>query len=1643
MDTLLRFKPNYLLNRLPVVIIMLVMGLTAHAIDKPFLKNNFAGNDVFKSAVFLENKGLVQPYKGEKVFYYTNHNNINAYFTEKGLIYKVQSIDKKKEQEIKREQAKEAKEGKKEEKEEEARLPIATSNVTVQFEGSNPHPQIEVKEKGEGYYTYKVGNGSLVTEGYKRLIYKEVYPGIDIEFSFPDKGGIEYNVNVSPGADPDQVKIVYGGMLKKISKNASGDIVVHTGSGDLIEHAPVSFTTNKTKVASQFALNGKAIKFQFPSGYDKKQGLVIDPWVVNMTSLPPENVGLRVDYDFLGNLFVYGAGPTYDQDQSNYFEVAKYSPNGIFQWTFVGNIPAITWNTIGSGWNEIGGFITEKTSGKCYMSPGYEGAGSQIIRIGTTGLYDNFVSVIDPNFQEAWGFAYNCLSDNILALGGGTNSNLNMGVINLVSGAVTTANITGINSGNYQDILCGTYDTSGSLYVIMNDGLGILPYTNTIYKVNSTYNGYVWAANSNFTPFQEVANDPYWGAGNWFNGLASNSSYLFYYDGQNVAAYQFSNGAMVGTAYTIPGYTAKYQAGIAVDNCNHVYIGGRSVIKTFTFNGSAFTPGADIPLGAGFTGQVYDIKYNSTNNLLYVTGDSLVGTYVATLSVNCSTFENFTVSHTTTCSSATATITPSAGLNPLVFNYVWLDGASNVLSQTTGSASLTNTATGLSTGIYYVQVQWNTDCGGTSVTDTVIIHCGSDSISPDTTICRGNSVRLSFTDTSSGGTYAWAPGGYNTAIINVAPIATTTYVVTFTPTTGPAIVDSVKVIVLPLATLTVNDTAICQGDSATLSAAPSLTGGTYLWSPGGATTASITVSPLATTTYYVTYTAGCNAPVDSGIVTVQPVTLTPHGATTCQGTAANISVTPSIAGGTYLWSPGGGNTQTISVTQLSTGTYWYTVTYVHGQCSVTDSASVLVDSVPTLSIANDTICQGSQGNLASVASLTGGTYNWVPGNFATANISASPAQTTSYKLTYTLAGCVAVDSASIVVDPMPVLTMTGDSICIGNGGQVSVSSSVAGTTYLWNTSDVTATVAASPAATTTYTVTATAALCTASGSATITVLPLPTVAVIGDTVCAGTPVNLTATPSYGTGTYRWSPVGSQAQTITVSPTSTTTYTVTFTIAGCGSAVDSAMVKIYQIPTVTTTDTAFCNGFSGQISATPSIPGGTYLWAPGGGNTAAITVSPQTTSTYTVTYTVNGCSTTGNATATVHQNPIVQVSGVRATCGQPNGTEAATVTSGTSPYTYLWSNAATTNNISQLAGNTSYSVTVLDNFQCSGTGSAFIDQLSAVVASATGFNETCPGYSDGWAGSTATGGLAPYTFVWSNAQVSQNISGLAVSNYVVTASDVTGCTASAQVTVADVMPNTFSYTAQPTSCYGQQYTDGSLAITPNSFLRQPFVYSLNAVSYQASDTFNNLAFGNYNVTVKDDSGCIVAVNNINVPEAAEATLDITPANPTVNLGQSVTLSANLSPFSDSSIVSYIWGPSEYLSCQTCPNPVVTPYAPEMIYTLNLVYNDHCTIDASVTVHMNDNPDIYIPNVFTPNGDGNNDIFYVYGANIKQFNIKIFNRWGEKVFESNDQQTGWDGRYKGVKQDPNVYVYEAYFVLLDNTTFHKNGSVTLVR
>jgi gliding motility-associated-like protein len=88
-------------------------------------------------------------------------------------------------------------------------------------------------------------------------------------------------------------------------------------------------------------------------------------------------------------------------------------------------------------------------------------------------------------------------------------------------------------------------------------------------------------------------------------------------------------------------------------------------------------------------------------------------------------------------------------------------------------------------------------------------------------------------------------------------------------------------------------------------------------------------------------------------------------------------------------------------------------------------------------------------------------------------------------------------------------------------------------------------------------------------------------------------------------------------------------------------------------------------------------------------------------------------------------------------------------------------------------------------------------------------------------------------------------------------------------------------------------------------------------------------------------------------------------------------------------------------------------------------------------------IYIPNAFSPNGDGLNDILLVYGYTIKEMRFLIFNQWGEKIFESNNQATGWDGKYKGKPQPSGVYMYVCELILNDGKKEVRKGSINLVR
>jgi gliding motility-associated-like protein len=141
-------------------------------------------------------------------------------------------------------------------------------------------------------------------------------------------------------------------------------------------------------------------------------------------------------------------------------------------------------------------------------------------------------------------------------------------------------------------------------------------------------------------------------------------------------------------------------------------------------------------------------------------------------------------------------------------------------------------------------------------------------------------------------------------------------------------------------------------------------------------------------------------------------------------------------------------------------------------------------------------------------------------------------------------------------------------------------------------------------------------------------------------------------------------------------------------------------------------------------------------------------------------------------------------------------------------------------------------------------------------------------------------------------------------------------------------------------------------------------------------------------------------------------------------------------------SYTWSPSTGLSCTNCPNPIAAPQKTTTYYVTSKGENGCIAMD-SVTVFVDTDLHIYIPNIFSPNGDGQNDVLYVEGKGIKKMQFYIYNRWGEKVFESNDLNKGWDGTYKGESLQPAVFVYMIDATLESGQKLVKKGDITLIK
>ncbi len=738
---------------------------------------------------------------------------------------------------------------------------------------------------------------------------------------------------------------------------------------------------------------------------------------------------------------------------------------------------------------------------------------------------------------------------------------------------------------------------------------------------------------------------------------------------------------------------------------------GETSILTATVNGG--TPPFTYAWSGGGSGSTKNVNPTTTTTYTVTVTDNNDCEATASVTVTVNPLVSVEMDgEDATCdlSNGSASVSVLVGTAP--FSYLWNTGAT--------TAQIDN----LTAGTYSVVV---TDANGCAGSGSVVI----DNLpAPDVDaginreICLGDEVTL-VANVVSGGTtpfsYQWNNGAGNGVSVTVSPASTTTYTVTVTDINGCMDSDQVTVIVHPNPTVSFSKTdATCGASNGSATATPANGSAPYAyqWSGGLGTSATISNVPSGTYTVLVTDNNGCQI---SGSVTIEdingPTVTASPDVEICFGESTTL--TAMAQGGTlpysYAWSNGAGSGSSVSVSPNTTTTYTVTVTDQNG-CVATDQVVVTVNPAVSVNLGPDKDLCADGCLVLNGSNITGGTgpftYAWSTGE-TSSSIVVCPLGTTTYTLNITDAkGCTATDDITIIVHPNPVVTLVKTDASCGASNGTATASTTGGTppySYAWSNGAAGAVnVNLAPG---TYVVTVTDGFgCSDSEVIQINSLDGPTIQVSPDAeICQEQSATLTAqvisggTPPF---TYAWSNGGSTSS-ITVSPNNTTTFTVIVTDAN--NCSDNGQVTVIVNPkpavSITAAPEEICVGFSSVLTAavTNGTPPYTYSWSNGLGNSASHTVSPVTTTTYSLVVTdAEGCvADETTVTVTVNENPTATVTvNANESCAENDGSLTANPSGGTPPYAYQWDdvNNSTTQTISGLMSG-SYNVTITDAKGC--------------------------------------------------------------------------------------------------------------------------------------------------------------------------------------------------------------------------------------------------------------------------------------------------------------------------------------------------------
>ncbi len=811
---------------------------------------------------------------------------------------------------------------------------------------------------------------------------------------------------------------------------------------------------------------------------------------------------------------------------------------------------------------------------------------------------------------------------------------------------------------------------------------------------------------------------------------------------------------------------------------------------------------------------------------------------------------------------------------------------------------------------------------------------------------------------------------------------------------------------IPAAPAVSSNEPVCTGNTLNLTTA-TLSGASYLWTGPNGFVSTVQNPSIQTTstaesgTYSLTVTvSGCKSPASSTTVTVKVTPATPtaaNGGAVCVGTPLQLS-TATLSGANYSWTGPNGFTSAVqnpSVTTTSTaasGVYSLTVT-VNGCTSAASTTTAIVNAIPVTPVINlnGPACEGASLGLGT-ASVSGASYTWTGPNGFSASVqnpsiaSATTAATGTYTLRVTVNNCTSpAGSALVTVNAVPTATITAQgSTTFCNGGSVTLTAS-GGVSYLWSTGAALTAIAVTKSGTITVTATDANGCKASSLPVTVTVNPLPNLVITNPAaVCAPGTVNLTAA------------------SVTAGSTAGTVFTY-FT--------DAATNTIFTTPTTT--------GVAGTYYIKGTLP--------------------------------TGCSSSRAVTVVIDNPPSFSLQNPAAVCApQTVDLSLPAVTQGSDNglvYTYFTDPSLTTSllrptavansgtyyikaNLPGSACNVSLPVTVTVHPIPSGTlqtpavtyicsGSSL--QLNATDAFAYQWllNQNPVTGATNAAFQATAGGVYSVRFISKEGCVREASNTLRIDQLVRPILRLQLNSRCASVPIS--FSNLSTYANSGGINWQWDFGDGVLA---NSF-SPSHTYSSGG-NYTVSLTASNLSCPSFTETITT----AVYIDSARVPVRY----------PTIK-----TVAGKAFPLTARSLGAlYRWQPATGLNSTSIQSPMAT-LTNDIEYTVTITNSASCTTTDTVAVKLVFDGNVFVGNGFTPNGDGVNDRCYPILSGVRSLvYFKIYNRWGNLVFHTNDAspQNGWDGKYNGRLQPAGVYTWIAEAVDGKGTIFKQNGNVLLI-